>query len=458
MLLGIFFVGLLIVIVGSEGYRFLAKPEQRFDARLFVAFWFTKAYVIAPLGILAIGREAVNPAMFNLYREEYMPHTAIMATVAWATFVASYSCGRGLRRPLFLRRRPVITERSAWILCGMLGIVAYVLFALRYGFDVVGSTNIRYGTVEGDRMGSAFLYARVYLWMAFFAYTSHMVHSDRTDSKWGLRMVSYLLLFFLVCYVTVQGASRASYIYIFAIPYLTVCYVLRKIWRPYLAVILVLLAMVFLLVGRTVIGAAFFDEAGNLGNAVWGALSEMSPADVAVDVVRTYSHPTTSIHASLAHAGSKIPYRLFSDLPLSVLFFLRVVGVEFDYGITYYNTLLAEGELSSSIPPGIVASGYYQLGWLGMVVWVSLYGCVCRLANDYLRQMTVIRGFSGVYVFAAFVLGNFVMVGDPRVYVIRLFFVLTVVLAFRLVFLRRYPHTLNTLAGHAPLSVRNEST
>lgn len=441
MVYGYAIFGLIVIVV--ESYRFVVRRDLRFDFRMMFVFWFYKAYVLTPIAILLYGTDALNRHMSVVYEQASMGPSLWIIIISYICYIFAFDYTSKVRVDFSVSDGKIMGLNVWWII-GSIGLLSYLMFMMVYGFDVVLSGNIRYFDREDtSQMGAFFLYGRSFLWMSFFAASALMVIYRKSifNSTWG---VGYMILLCLAMFVTIQGASRAAYALIFIIPYLVLCYEKKRIHRPLYAIMVVSVGLLMLFVGRTVIGHIIFDSSANILEEIYVALTDYDFNTAIEFLSAAYSHPLASLHGAIRYAGNVVDYRFFYDVPLGFLFYLKLVGIDAGSSITYHNTYLSLREYSSTIPPGIIAAGYFQLGILGVVIWMLGFGAFSKKMDSYVKSMTVFPGMSGVYIYAGFVLGNFVMAGDPRVYAIRVSFILAVL------FLVRY----SGLVKNRPLFVR----
>ncbi|MDX9795641.1 MAG: hypothetical protein RBT24_02315, partial [Arcobacteraceae bacterium] len=72
----------------------------------------------------------------------------------------------------------------------------------------------------------------------------------------------------------------------------------------------------------------------------------------------------------------------------------------------------------TSIPPGIVASFYYSLGNIGVILGMFLFGYYGRKINNKLLALAKVDAIYYVpFTFLAFTYGGFIINGDPNIYI-----------------------------------------
>lgn len=80
---------------------------------------------------------------------------------------------------------------------------------------------------------------------------------------------------------------------------------------------------------------------------------------------QNFAHPFISIY-EVSSLLEIIGIRAFYDFPQGVLFYLKIIGLDFGSSLTYYNTENILGLHSSITPPGYIAFGFVQAGYLGV--------------------------------------------------------------------------------------------
>jgi hypothetical protein len=112
-------------------------------------------------------------------------------------------------------------------------------------------------------------------------------------------------------------------------------------------------------------------------------------------------------------------YRYFYDFIQGPLFYLKIIGVDVDNSITYYNTKVLLGVNKSIIPPGYLAMGFLQLSYVGVFFAGVFYGGLGRLVEyiylsfGYKNEVTKFT--------LAFLAANTFYHGDLRVMILSFF-------------------------------------
>lgn len=346
---------------------------------------------------------------------------ALLVLVAYVAYEFGFGIvgGRRVQDGVYLpsheSQRSAVLASSGLVGLGLLG---YVLFAYTYGFDVVTTTNIRYkaNQIELSRIGSFFLYTRIWILVGFLIWLAQYLVSA------GARSVSrawLVVLYALVSYTAVQGASRGYFLYLILLP--LVCYLVAVRRVPILLVTCFLLGLPVLIVfGRTVLAYDLLSDPIGSFTRLGTVLYSVQLTKMLSEMVASFSHPFASVPVAIQFAEIQ-GYRYYYDIPLGILFYLKLVGMDFGLSISYIHTYNLSADFNSNVPPGIIAAGYYQQGVVGVVGCLGLFGGMSRVIQDLiLRLVTRNSAYLAIYVYLGVVLANFVMNGDPRVYAIRI--------------------------------------
>ncbi|TMO99295.1 hypothetical protein CWC14_04960 [Pseudoalteromonas sp. S3260] len=137
-----------------------------------------------------------------------------------------------------------------------------------------------------------------------------------------------------------------------------------------------------------------------------------------------FGHPFISLMKAESLVNN-IGHRYMYDYLQGFVFYLRVLGFDSGDSITYFNTENLMGIKSSIIPPGYLAFGYVQLGYLG-VFWA---GATYRFIG-YLAKKVYLRigcNSEAVKFLLAFMAANTFYHGDFRIMVLSYFLPLSVI-------------------------------
>lgn len=399
--------------------------ESRLSFRAMFAIWFGIAYLLTPFGYLILneiyGVEAVHEWFRPwLQRESWFTYVLVVL-IAYIGYEFGFALFASVGRRRIAQidtQNGDIAARRAGVCLVALGLVGYFMFMVVYGFEVALTTNIRYesSAVEGSWLGSFFLYTRVWIFIGFLVL---LIYHLKSGQGGVARIIGLIVLFALVIYTSIQGASRAYFLYIVALP--GICYLIAGRRFPLGWILAFFLGFPILLVfGRTILAHGLLSDPVATFKALGDALELVDLVTIMREIVASFAHPFASVMVVIEETTSA-DYRYFLDVPLAFLFYFKAFGLDFGYSVTYIHTYVLSSEYDSNIPPGIVASGYYQMGAAGVFVFLFLFGALSRYIQNVLAALAKRSvAYFAIFAYLGFVLGNFVMNGDPRVYFIRL--------------------------------------
>jgi hypothetical protein len=142
--------------------------------------------------------------------------------------------------------------------------------------------------------------------------------------------------------------------------------------------------------------------------------------DLDFDVyLNNFAHPLMSL-INIEPLYEKLGYRYFYDYVHGFLFYFKIIGLDFGASLTYYNTDNLIGIFESVMPPGYLAFGYMQLGYIGVFVSGLFYKQIGIMANKILL-MYAPKSEAGVFLLS-FMAANSFYHGEVRIMVMTLFF------------------------------------
>jgi len=145
-------------------------------------------------------------------------------------------------------------------------------------------------------------------------------------------------------------------------------------------------------------------------------------------ILGNFGHPLVSL-IEVSSLIDNIGFRFFYDYLQGILFYLRVLGIDFGDSLLYYNTEALIGVRESIIPTGYLAFGYVQFGYIGIIISGIFYRLVGRIAEYVYRSFRV---ESDVIKFQlAFMAASTFYHGEIRVMVITYFIPLLLIYLLR---------------------------
>jgi hypothetical protein len=440
------FTGLALIafglcVVAFEGYRFKVLGV-RFDFFFYFSLWYFASYVAAPAGIALGGIGYANPAFPDKYSLTESP-VAVLAIVAGYCLCAlgyhSRLARRITQRLKASWRVGPRTSRLAWIAMLAIGVLSFVIFVAQYGgllFVISNIAAIRSGGsgggIERNTIGATInLFSKlIYFaaWMLFgrVAYERKVGRTIPKGTYLALGATSVMAILY-----SVASGGRGGMVITFVVFYLTLCFIYNKLFLRYV-LILAPLAAFIVLFGKTVIVPAFFSGWSAVVDQMQRVMQQSSGDSLLANLMQNFTHPFLSLRLAIDAVGRDVSPNWFTDIPLGIYFYARLLGLHTPDTVTYVNTYLTLGVYDSNIPPGLVGACWYSAMFPGVVIGMLLYGYIGRIANDLLLRMARAKpALAAVYIIAGFRYGGFNFTGDLRVFVLQnaAFIVLSLVLA-----------------------------
>lgn len=138
--------------------------------------------------------------------------------------------------------------------------------------------------------------------------------------------------------------------------------------------------------------------------------------------INNFGHPLISF-INVDNLVSSYGYAYFWDYIQGFLFYFKILGIDFGLSITYFNTYVLMGVKESIIPPGYLAFGFVQLGFLGVFIAGSTYRAIGYFGERF--YLSIFKNHSESYAaifYISFMCANSFYHGDFRVFVMTLFF------------------------------------
>lgn len=231
--------------------------------------------------------------------------------------------------------------------------VVFILVNLLFGLMDAGRAErgylVRQGVVEGDRWGFFLSIVVTALSVAvFFAAISARKH-------WVVFLVSFLMVLSMF-----SDASGRAGILVF----LSVLFIHYS--RVRVGYYLFGAFLVFPIILPLIVNMKDIIATVALHREVPDLLSYYS-SDVSFGVIlNNFGHPFVSL-VFVDDLVASVGHRYFYDYLQGFLFYFRMLGFDFGDSLTYYNTEIFLGVRESVVPPGYLAFGFVQLGYLGVL-------------------------------------------------------------------------------------------
>lgn len=147
------------------------------------------------------------------------------------------------------------------------------------------------------------------------------------------------------------------------------------------------------------------------------------------DYYSEFAHPLLSLNKAVT---KNYDYYYFTDYLYGIYgsffpFSNRIIGKE----IVYLNTHFTMNRYESTVPPGIIASGYYNLGVFGVIITAILLGfLIKKLDSFFISFIKAKRGYIFFYAYTIIFSFTIIRTGIPRFYLYDIVFVSFLLLLF----------------------------
>lgn len=170
---------------------------------------------------------------------------------------------------------------------------------------------------------------------------------------------------------------------------------------------LLVFSVFFILYGKNIF--AFLTYGSNM----------VSEKNVFFDLVGEFAHPYTSLLTSIEYIDDSMQLRGIVDIFHGLVTILpeRLLGIRAGQSVSFLNTSLIFYRNEGFYPPGMIAYFYYSFWFVGVFLGTYIYSLASnyfiKLCYKYSKVHLVFRGF---YVFFIISFSQYIMSGDPRVY------------------------------------------
>lgn len=309
-----------------------------------------------------------------------------------------------------IEQRPAVEALVAAI---MIGVAIYAFYVGLYRQTYA----VRREEAEASYVLSTFLVA-VYSVGCFYILNALNQDQPRKTVFWTT----------LCVLVSINFVGRTSLLLLFSLPFV------HYVRRPERALVLIIIAATLFLPaiaqGKEIIYAIM------TGGGLSSVLLEVYAREFDFrGIVGNLSH----IVVSLVYAPDLVDrlggFRYFWDIPHGVIFYLRLIGIDAGYSLTYYNTEIIMRVRESIVPIGYLGFGYVQAGMIGVLLAGMLYRYVGYLLGRVCAALSG-KSFATIFFFA-FLAANSFYIGEPRALVLTLAFPIVVILSIHFVGRRR---------------------
>ncbi|HML34172.1 O-antigen polymerase [Sporomusa sphaeroides] len=297
----------------------------------------------------------------------------------------------------------------------LISIVGLIIFIIGYGgVDAVLSeiNQIRSGKVERNTIAAI---ARMFTSYSVVALLISFIKLYTTKSN-NTKIYGFLLFMsstVITLISSIMSGGRGRLIIPFLLLYLAKV-VIDKKWNIGKMIILGTIACFVILFGPTILQNISYGLEYIIDSI------DMSNADALIKkIIGEFTHPFYSLLVAMEVTEDESKLLLFRNPIYTILFFGNLFGFDYNGTISHYNTQYILGDFDSNIPPGVVASGYYDLYFLGVIITGILFGCFIGYTQAFYNMIFKNNEYSEInlalYLILANSIAQFVFNGDIRV-------------------------------------------
>lgn len=413
----LYFLPLAFLIIANELLR--ARKNTPWDFLSVVHVMFLLAYVLGPMHFLLTPDE-VNHFYAYAPPAGSVGPAAISIYIGYAALLFGYANGHkfrnGARRILTAdhTRLEVRANVLAWVLVA-LGAFSFLIYASVYGGPVAligNSAKIR-GTHGADSGAVVFRHFMPFANLGAWLLVCHYLQRGSGVRRF-LPVVPAVAVGLLV---PLANAGRGDAL-LLIIPVVLAPFLLRRRWPPAtLLVPLGLVAAVWILGGKLF----FADLSYNTGPRL-----PDSPATIYYSLISEFTIPFESLTTAVDRVGHDIEPRYLADFErgLTELVPSRLFGAtpSTEDTVTVINSTYVASQRSHFLPPGLIGYLFYAGFEAGVLLGAFLFGLAIALVEARLLRYRGLHCFwAFVYVAAALTIGQYLMAGDPRIYILSYF-------------------------------------
>jgi len=292
-------------------------------------------------------------------------------------------------------------KTNLWFLFGVIIYVAYIMYKIIFTNSAEMSYQIRSGESESNLM--RFFVFNIMEAIKFSIIITLLICKQHKKLA--------LFLIFVISSLFILSSGRLNLL----LNILIVMFLFVRIRSPYISVLM----FFALLVGLPLL----FSLKSIIYNvSINGAigLSDLTFKLNLDDYLRNFGHPLFS-YLNVERLIDNIGYRYFLDYLQGFAFYLKLIGLDFGYSITYLNTEALMGVKESIVPPGYFAFGYAQLAEVGILLAGATYRVIGKL-GEYFYKLLFNEKNNVAEFYIAFICANTFYHGDFRIFVMSIFF------------------------------------
>ncbi|MCQ9246393.1 hypothetical protein NQ041_14475 [Vibrio diabolicus] len=369
-----------------------------------LSFFYLSYFFIFPL-FLSLKYEGVEFASYYFLIDDYSRRLVLMATPFFIFGFVSYD----FFKSIFLKKEKVVSfsfrynENKIGIIVNFLLCVyfSYILLNLLDSGRAEYIYSVRSGEADSNLLD--FFFSQLMSAFKFVCLVLLLILNRK-------KMASVLIMITLIS-LLLTGGGRFNIL----LHFLVLLVVLFKLNDFKLSIILYISFPFFIPFMFVLKAIVFSISSGNF----FDYLDNIDFGFAFQSYITNFGHPFISM-LEVDRTIEIVGYRYFYDFIQGFLFYFKLIGFDFGDSITYFNTESLINRRESIIPPGYLAMGYVQLGFLGVYFSGWLYRMIGLIGENIIRLSEVDN--NSMNFFVAFVMANSFYHGDVRIMVMSIFF------------------------------------
>ena len=249
--------------------------------------------------------------------------------------------------------------------------IFFIIICMKYSYNIVDASRAEYAYLvrKGDLEGS---------WLSFFISIITSVVSIAilfSAIYSGKKMVFYALVLFVLANLLTGSVSRGGLLVFLSV----VAIYLFKLKSNIFVLIMFLVIPVSLPILINLKAVIYSISVLNEVPDFYGYYSIGASVNA---ILANFAHPLVSL-IFVDGIIDRTGFRYFYDYLHGILFYFRLVGIDFGDSLTSFNTYVFLGRNISIIPTGYLAFGYVQLSFVGVFVAGIFY----RFTGFYAKRV-----------------------------------------------------------------------
>lgn len=410
----LFIVSAVLIVL----YEFVRKKKSAIDIVTLFNFWFLISYIIVP-AICINDIFYVNKFFVRFQPDDdlkiFFSYIYIMLFYTAVILGYKFSSGRASKIMVVYKKRFTWDKFSIALLgIALLGLSIYII---GYGglTRVLSNINlIRSGKVERNTIAA---FARMF---SNYSVVAMIISFGKlkTAKRYKIKSKAFFLFVFsmgVVIFSSVLSGGRGGLISPFLLVFFANVYIDKK-WKITKLVLIVPIVFFVILYGKEFF-VSILNDPGHVLSLFQEDIENIRY--MLKGVIGEFTHPFYSLQVAMDVTRNGNNLFFFRNIPYTFLFFSYLFGFPYHGTISHYNTEHIFGVFDSNIPPGLVALGYYNLYFMGVIIAGLVYGWFLGIIQSFFQMLFRNKGnfeiTLALYLVIASSITPFIFNGDIRV-------------------------------------------